>query len=66
MRPRKACSSAVLQIKDDVDVMISHDWPTVVPRYGNTASLLRCKPFFTQEVNEDALGSPANWQLLQV
>lgn len=57
---------AVVQVSGDVDIMVSHDWPTIVPRYGDTAGLLRCKPYFADEVNSDALGSPANWQLLQV
>eukprot|EP00892_Ulva_mutabilis_P005651 jgi/Ulvmu1/3458/UM016_0078.1 len=55
----------LLKVREEVDVMVSHDWPTVVPRYGNTGSLLRCKPFFTDEVNTDTLGSPASWHLLQ-
>ena len=65
-RPRCLHACGRVQVRDEIDVMVSHDWPTVVPRYGNTGSLLRCKPFFTDEVNTDTLGSPANWQLLQV
>ena len=56
---------ACVQLRERVDVMVSHDWPTSIARYGNCAQLLRAKPFFQQEVEEDCLGSPANWQLLQ-
>ena len=56
---------ACVQLRERVDVMMSHDWPTSIARYGNCAQLLRAKPFFQQELEEDCLGSPANWQLLQ-
>ncbi|ORX38688.1 lariat debranching enzyme, C-terminal domain-domain-containing protein [Kockovaella imperatae] len=39
-------------------VFMSHDWPTEIPKHGNTADLLRRKPFFTSEVNSNTLGSP--------
>lgn len=54
-----------MQLREKVDVMVSHDWPTSVHRYGNAAQLLRAKPYFQQEVEQDCLGSPASWQLLQ-
>ena len=54
-----------MQLREKLDVFVSHDWPTHVARYGDTRSLLKCKPFFRSEVETDTLGSPANWQLLQ-
>jgi lariat debranching enzyme len=62
----RAYTLRAVQLQEAVDVMVSHDWPTHVPKYGNHRQLLRCKPAFRAEVEEDRLGSPANWQLLQV
>ncbi|GJP84914.1 hypothetical protein CLOP_g14958 [Closterium sp. NIES-67] len=47
-----------------IDVFLSHDWPRGVERHGDTASLLRTKPFFRGEVERNALGSPAGETLL--
>ena len=44
---------------------MSHDWPTTIPRFGNTQNLLRRKPFFRQEVETDTLGSPPLLQLMK-
>jgi lariat debranching enzyme len=46
-------------------VMISHDWPQGIEQYGDTAGLLRRKPFFQQEVQDNALGSPPAMQVLK-
>ena len=46
------------------DVMISHDWPRGVHRYGDEADLVRRKPFFRDEVGSNTLGSEANEELL--
>lgn len=34
------------QIKDKVDVMLSHDWPRGITDYGDKEQLLKYKPFF--------------------
>ncbi|CAI5478674.1 unnamed protein product [Closterium sp. Yama58-4] len=47
-----------------MDVFLSHDWPRGVEQHGDTASLLRAKPFFRGEVERNALGSPAGETLL--
>ncbi|CAI5963586.1 unnamed protein product [Closterium sp. NIES-65] len=47
-----------------MDVFLSHDWPRGVEQHGDTASLLRTKPFFRGEVERNALGSPAGETLL--
>lgn len=54
-----------VQVKGELDVFMSHDWPTHVPRYGNMRRLLSKKPYFKEEAETDTLGSPASWQLLQ-
>ena len=38
--------------------MLSHDWPRGVYNYGNVTKLLRYKKHFTDEINQDRLGSP--------
>jgi lariat debranching enzyme len=47
-----------------LDIMISHDWPQGVEQYGDVHDLIRRKPFFRQEINDDALGSPPAAHLL--
>ena len=37
---------------------LSHDWPISIPNHGDTADLLRRKPFFKAEVKSNTLGSP--------
>ncbi|KAI9637235.1 putative RNA lariat debranching enzyme [Dioszegia hungarica] len=46
-------------------IFLSHDWPITIPNYGDTASLLRRKPFFKSEVQSNTLGSPPLLQLLK-
>jgi lariat debranching enzyme len=41
-----------------IDVMVSHDWPQGIEQYGDTMDLIRRKPFFRQEINDNSLGSP--------
>lgn len=48
-----------------VDIMISHDWPRGIERYGNTAELIRKKKFFQKEIADNSLGSPSNEELLK-
>jgi lariat debranching enzyme len=55
----------MVQVKEKVNIFMSHDWPTHVPRYGDTGTLLKKKPYFRGEIERDELGSPANWQILQ-
>lgn len=49
-----------------MDIMISHDWPLGIEQYGDTAGLVRRKPFFRKEIQENNLGSPPNRELLDV
>ncbi|KAJ2449093.1 lariat debranching enzyme [Coemansia sp. RSA 2424] len=55
----------MLQIRKPLDIVISHDWPQYIERHGNTAELLRKKPYFENEVNDGNLGSPVNAMLLE-
>ena len=49
----------LLQIRTQVDVGISHDWPRAIERYGNARELWRMKPDFKQEAEDGTLGSLA-------
>ena len=50
--------------KPPIDIMISHDWPQGVEQYGDVRALLKRKPFFRQEVEQNCLGSPSNNEIL--
>lgn len=52
--------------KSRLDIMISHDWPQGIEQHGDTEGLLRRKPFFRQEVEQNALGSPPAMEVLQI
>ncbi|CAM1307849.1 DBR1 (predicted) [Pycnogonum litorale] len=52
------------QIKSEVDICLSHDWPRGVHQYGNAGELLRRKPFFRQDIEENKLGSRPAEELL--
>jgi len=47
------------------NVFLSHDWPNTIERHGNTADLLRRKPFFKKESENGVLGSPPLLDLLK-
>jgi hypothetical protein len=50
--------------KSRLDLMVSHDWPLGIYQHGNVKELLRKKPFFREEVEQNTLGSPPNRELL--
>jgi len=52
------------QVKEPVDIMISHDWPRGIEQYGDTQKLLRQKTYFREEVESNSLGSPAAEEIL--
>lgn len=45
------------QLTPKVDILLSHDWPRGVTNYGNTNQLLRFKPAFREDIEENKLGS---------
>jgi len=49
----------LLQIRTQVDVGLSHDWPRGIEWKGNHRQLFRCKPDFEQESKDGTLGSVA-------
>lgn len=54
-----------LGLLDSPSVFLSHDWPLGIERYGDLSWLLHAKPFFRDEIERNALGSPPLWMLLQ-
>ncbi|GAA5883619.1 hypothetical protein JCM3774_001849 [Rhodotorula dairenensis] len=57
----------LLQLKnrgEQIDVFLSHDWPLGIEQHGDTATLVREKPFFRDEINNNTLGSPPLHALL--
>ncbi|XP_062996298.1 lariat debranching enzyme [Elgaria multicarinata webbii] len=53
------------QLKQPMDVFLSHDWPRSIYHYGNKKLLLKKKAFFRSEVESNTLGSPAASELLE-
>lgn len=49
----------LLQIRTQVDIGISHDWPRAVEKYGDERDLFRMKPDFEQESKNGTLGNLA-------
>ena len=47
-----------------VDIIASHDWPVGIEQHGNAQELIRRKPFFRQEIEQNNLGSPPNREVL--
>ncbi|KAI1210793.1 lariat debranching enzyme, C-terminal domain-containing protein [Annulohypoxylon truncatum] len=49
----------LLQLREQVDVVLSHDWPRAIENYGNAATLFKWKPDFRKESLDGSLGNPA-------
>ncbi|KAF0990138.1 hypothetical protein HZS_2280 [Henneguya salminicola] len=49
---------------EDIDIIISHDWPTGIWNYGNVDQLLSIKPFFKSDIKQNTLGCPALMDLI--
>lgn len=50
--------------RSPLDIMISHDWPLGIEQYGDIQQLLRQKPYFRKEIEDNDLGSPPNREVL--
>lgn len=53
------------QLSEPIDIMMSHDWPRGVTRFGNEEQLCRFKPHFLEEIRDDCLGSPPCFEVLK-
>lgn len=52
------------QLKQPIDIFLSHDWPRGIYHHGDAAGLIRRKTFFKDEINSNTLGSPVAEELL--
>lgn len=46
-------------------IVLSHDWPAGVYNHGNVQQLIRNKPFFKKEIQDDSLGNKPGAELLE-
>lgn len=49
----------LLQLRTQVDISISHDWPRAIEKHGNQRHLFNMKPDFEQESRDGSLGNQA-------
>tara|TARA_B110001452_G_C15236869_1_gene428255 strand:+ start:1468 stop:2790 length:1323 start_codon:yes stop_codon:yes gene_type:complete len=54
----------MLQLRQPIDVFLSHDWPTNVGVHGNMQQLISKKRHLGDELRSGSLGSPPNERLL--
>ncbi|XP_014498779.1 lariat debranching enzyme [Vigna radiata var. radiata] len=55
----------LMELKEPIDVFLSHDWPVRITDYGDWKELVRRKHYFRQEIEEKRLGSKAAAELLE-
>ena len=49
----------LLQVEEQVDVGLSHDWPRGIEKHGDVQQLYRTRPMWKEESLDGSLGSPA-------
>lgn len=54
------------QLDGGINIMLSHDWPNGIEKFGNTQQLLSKKPFFRDEIESEQLGNQATRPLLDI
>lgn len=55
----------LLEVKDQMDVCLSHDWPMGIERHGNLRQLLERKKHFREDVDTGRLGSAPARRILE-
>ncbi|KAG6795983.1 lariat debranching enzyme isoform X1 [Apis mellifera caucasica] len=53
------------QLTGNIDIFLSHDWPSGITKYGDENILLKGKPFFKNDIENNMLGSPPCMELLE-
>ena len=53
------------QLTGNIDIFLSHDWPAGITKYGDENILLKGKPFFRNDIENNMLGSPPSMELLE-
>ncbi|KAL8903095.1 MAG: hypothetical protein Q9207_004144, partial [Kuettlingeria erythrocarpa] len=56
---RELDTRKLLQLRTQVDVGVSHDWPKTIEFFGDHQQLFRFKPYFKSDSESGKLGSPA-------
>jgi lariat debranching enzyme len=56
---RELDTRKLLQLRTQVDIGISHDWPRAIEKYGNSRALFNMKADFEQESKDGTLGNLA-------
>jgi lariat debranching enzyme len=56
---REIDTRKLLQLRTQVDIGISHDWPRAIEKLGDERALFRMKPDFEQESRDGTLGNQA-------
>jgi lariat debranching enzyme len=51
--------------ENQIDIMLSHDWPTHITMFGDEKKLLQYKKHFKADIEKGVLGSPAAEFLLK-
>ncbi|CCU74399.1 lariat debranching enzyme [Blumeria hordei DH14] len=54
----------LLQLRTQVDVAISHDWPRGIEWHGEPRALFKMKPDFERESKDGTLGNPATKEVM--
>lgn len=54
------------QLKEKVDIMLSHDWPRGIHEYGDKQNLIKRKPFLREDIESNQLGSMPTEKLLHL
>ncbi|KAG0233771.1 lariat debranching enzyme [Actinomortierella wolfii] len=54
----------MIQVKEPLDVFLSHDWPRGIEQFGDVDGLVRRKPHFREEIRNNDLGSTPYEQIL--
>jgi len=54
------------QVRGKIDVIMSHDWPDGITKFGDEAELLRRKPHYANEIQEGTLGCRHYKELMQL
>jgi len=62
---RELDTRKLLQIRSQVDIGLSHDWPRGMEWKGNFQQLFRFKPHFEQDAKDGSLGSVAATKVLE-
>ncbi|MCL7038354.1 hypothetical protein MKW94_006855 [Papaver nudicaule] len=55
----------LMQVKEPIDIFLSHDWPIGITDFGDCEKLLEVKPYFKKEMETKTLGSKAAADLLE-